>query len=105
MNNYRVKETDGKFYPQERTLFFFWDNIKLYDRVARDWFVKSIQDNLYDGTVEYLCCKDNWGTSDGSSPSSILWSWQSASSKSTRSFSKERMNNKKRSTITKEDQL
>lgn len=62
MNNYRVKETDGKFYPQERTLFFFWDSIKLYDRVARNWFVKSIQDNLYDGTVEYLCCKDNWGT-------------------------------------------
>lgn len=28
-------------------------------------FVKSAQDNLYDGTVNYLCCKDNWG--------SILW--------------------------------
>ena len=65
MNNYRVKEIDGKFYPQKRSLIFFWDNIRLYDRAARDWFVKSVQDNLYNGSVDYLVCEDAWG--------SIIW--------------------------------
>lgn len=62
MKNYRVKEIDGKFYPQKRFLIFFWDYIRLYDRESRDWFVKSVQDNLYNGSVEYLVCKDAWGS-------------------------------------------
>ena len=61
MKNFRIKELDGKYYPQERCLFFFWNDIKLYDRVSRDWFVTSIQDNRYNGMVEYLVCKDAWG--------------------------------------------
>ena len=62
MNNYRVKELDGNFYPQERFFFFFWDNIKLVDRVSRDWFVESAENNLFDGTVHYLIAKDAWGS-------------------------------------------
>lgn len=65
MKQYRIKEIDGKFYPQERTFFFFWNDIKLYDRVSRDWFIKSVQDNLYNGTVMYTACEDGWG--------SIMW--------------------------------
>lgn len=61
MNNYRVKEVDGKFYPQERFFFFFWDEIKLEDRESRDWFVQSAENNCYDGTVTYLIAKDAWG--------------------------------------------
>jgi hypothetical protein len=61
MKNYRIKEVDGKFYPQERFFLFFWDNIKLYDRASRDWFIKSAEANCYDGTVEYLIAKDVWG--------------------------------------------
>ena len=61
MKNYRIKELDGKYYPQERSLFF-WNDITLYDRVSRDWFVKSIQDNRYNGMVEYLVAKDAWGS-------------------------------------------
>ena len=60
MKNYRVKEVDGKFYPQERIFFFFWDNVKLEDRASRDWFVQSAEANCYDGTVEYLIAKDAW---------------------------------------------
>lgn len=60
MKKYRVKETNGKFYPQKRSFFFFWDNIKLEDRVSRDWFVQSAEDNIYNGTVNYLACKDAW---------------------------------------------
>ena len=65
MKQYRIKEIDEKFYPQKRTCIFFWDNIRLYDKVSRDWFVTSIQDNLYNGKVDYLVCKDAWG--------SIMW--------------------------------
>lgn len=65
MNNYRVKEIDGKFYPQRRSFIFFWDYIRLYDRDSRDWFVSSVQDNQYNGAVEYLSCKDAWD--------SIIW--------------------------------
>lgn len=61
MKNYRIKELDGKYYPQYRSLFFFWNDIKLYDRASRDWFVKSIEDNRYNGMVEYLVAKDAWG--------------------------------------------
>ena len=61
MNNYRVKEVDGKFYPQERFFFFFWDYVKLEDRESRDWFVQSAEANCYDGTVTYLIAKDAWG--------------------------------------------
>ena len=60
MKAYRVRETNGKFYPQERRFFFFWDDIKLYDRVSRDWFITSVADNCYDGTVTYLVAKDAW---------------------------------------------
>ena len=59
MKNYRIKQVDGKFYPQERICFFFWDNIKLEDRVSRDWFVISL-DN-YNGMATYLKAKDDWG--------------------------------------------
>jgi hypothetical protein len=62
VKNYRVKEIDGKFYPQKRSLIFFWDYIRLYDRESRDWFVQSVQDNLYNGSVDYLVCKDAWGS-------------------------------------------
>lgn len=65
MNNYRVKEIDRKFYPQRRSFIFFWDNIRLKECAARDWFVNSVQDNLYNGSVDYICCKDAWG--------SIIW--------------------------------
>ena len=68
MKHYRVKEIDGNFYPQERFFFFFWDNIKLYDRVSRDWFVSSIQANLYDGPVTYLVAKDAWGATNWLQP-------------------------------------
>lgn len=69
MNNYRIKELDGHFYPQERFFFFFWDNIKLKDRVSRDWFISSVQDNnLYNGTVTYLICKDAWNVTHWFSP-------------------------------------
>lgn len=61
MKNYRVKEIEGKFYPQERFCFFFWYNIRLEDRVSRDWFVESAENNLFDGTVTYLKAKDVWG--------------------------------------------
>ena len=61
MNNYRVKEIDGKFYAQERFFFFFWDDIKLEDRESRDWFIQSAENNCYDGTVDYLMAKDAWG--------------------------------------------
>ena len=29
MKKYRVKEIDGKFYPQERYFLFFWNNINV----------------------------------------------------------------------------
>ena len=68
MKNYRVKEVDGKFYPQERVLLFFWQTIKLYDRAARDWFVQSAEANCYDGTVTYLIAKDAWGVTNWIQP-------------------------------------
>lgn len=68
MKKYRVKEIDGKFYPQERSFFFFWNNIRLYERAARDWFVKSAQNNCYDGTVKYLISKDSWGETNWIQP-------------------------------------
>lgn len=68
MKNYRVKELDGKFYPQERMLFFFWDNIKLEDRVSRDWFIMAAENNRFDGTVHYLIAKDAWGATHYISP-------------------------------------
>lgn len=68
MKNFRVKELDGKFYPQERFFFFFWDTIKLYDRAARDWFVTSAENNCYDGTVTYLIAKDAWGATNWIQP-------------------------------------
>jgi len=60
MKNYRIKEVDGKFYPQEKFFFFFWDNIKLQERAARDWFIRSAETNIYNGTVKYIVCKDAW---------------------------------------------
>lgn len=60
MKNYRIKQIGDIYYPQERTFFFFWVNIKLYDKVSRDWFFQSVQDNIYNGTVNYLACKDAW---------------------------------------------
>lgn len=60
MKKYRIKEVDGKFYPQERFFLFFWDDLKLYNRASRDWFITSAQDNLFNGTVGYLVCKDAW---------------------------------------------
>ena len=68
MKNYRIKELDGKYYPQERSLFFFWNDIKLYDRASRDWFVTSIQDNRYNGSIEYLVAKDAWGVTNWIKP-------------------------------------
>lgn len=68
MKNYRVKEIDGKFYPQERILFFFWDNIKLHDRAARDWFIQSAEANRYDGTVGFLIAKDAWNVTQWIQP-------------------------------------
>lgn len=68
MNQYRIKEIDGKFYPQEKFFFFFWDNVKLHNRVSRDWFINSVQDNLYNGMVEYYACKDGWGVTFWISP-------------------------------------
>ena len=62
MKKYRIKEIAGKFYPQERFLFFFWNDIKLYDKVSRDWFNKSAQDDLDNGAVDYLACRDAWGS-------------------------------------------
>ena len=59
MTKYRIKEINGHFYPQERIFLFLWDNIKLYDRVSRDWFNRTIENNRYNGTVEYH--KDAWG--------------------------------------------
>lgn len=61
MKQFRIKEINGKFYPQERYFFFFWCNIKLHDRVSRDWFIKYFTTNCYDGTVTYLVAKDAWG--------------------------------------------
>lgn len=58
MKKYRIKEIDGKFYPQERLLF--WDNIKLQDRAARDWFVNSLHDDPYKGMAKYFVCRDAW---------------------------------------------
>lgn len=60
MKKYRIKEIDGKFYPQKRSLVFFWDNIRLYDVDARDWFINSDQENPRYGTVDYLVYKDTW---------------------------------------------
>lgn len=60
MKQYRIKEIDGKFYPQERFCFFFWEDIKLRDRASRDWFILSVQDNLYNGQVKYFAAKDAW---------------------------------------------
>ena len=83
MKNYRVKEIDGKFYPQERFFFFFWDNIKLADRASRDWFVTSAENNCYDGTPRKMLvvvvqakqapklkqiAKDAWGTTNWIQP-------------------------------------
>ena len=68
MKNYRVKEVDGKFYPQERVILFFWQTIKIYDRAARDWFVQSAEANCYDGTVTYLIAKDAWGVTNWIQP-------------------------------------
>lgn len=61
MKNYRVKEIDGKFYTQERFFFFFWYDIILEDRVSRDWFVTSLDDNIYNGMATYLVAKDAFG--------------------------------------------
>jgi hypothetical protein len=68
MKKYRIKETDGKFYPQERYFLFFWDNVKLYNRASRDWFFKSAQAGLFDGTVSYQICKDAWDVTHWVSP-------------------------------------
>ena len=68
MKKYRIKQVGDLFYPQERSFLFFWDNIKLYDRASRDWFVKSAQDNLYNGTVGYQICKDAWDVTRWISP-------------------------------------
>lgn len=68
MKKYRIKEVDGKFCPQERFLLFFWDNLKLYSRASRDWFITSAQDNLFNGTVGYLVCKDAWGVTQWLKP-------------------------------------
>ena len=62
MKNYRVKEIDGKFCPQKRSLLFFWDDIRLYDCAARNWFVDSVQENPRYGTVDYIVCRDDWGS-------------------------------------------
>lgn len=62
MKNYRIKQIGDKYYPQERTFFFYWVNIKLYDKVSRDWFFQSVQDNIYNDTVNYFACKYAWGS-------------------------------------------
>ena len=61
MRKYRIKQIDNKYYPQERMLFFFWDNIKLEDMASRDWFVTSLDNNFYNGMATYLKAKDAWG--------------------------------------------
>lgn len=68
MKKYRIKETDGTFYPQESYFLFFWDNVKLYSRASRDWFFKSAQAGLFDGTVSYQICKDAWDVTYWVSP-------------------------------------
>lgn len=68
MKKYRIKETDGTFYPQERYFLFFWDNVKLYSRESRDWFFKSAQAGLYNCTVSYQICKDAWDVTRWVSP-------------------------------------
>ena len=58
MRKYRIKQIGDKFYPQEKSCFFFWVNIKLQDRTTRDWFFTVNQNYHYNGTVNVQ--KDAW---------------------------------------------
>ena len=58
MRKYRIKQIGDKFYPQEKSCFFFWVNIKLQDRATRDWFFTVNQNYHYNGTVKVQ--KDAW---------------------------------------------
>ena len=58
MKKYRIKQIGDKYYPQEKSCFFFWINIKLYDRTTRDWFFTVNQNYHYNGTVKVQ--KDVW---------------------------------------------
>ena len=58
MKKYRIKQIGDKYYPQEKSCFFFWINIKLQDRATRDWFFTVNQNFHYNGTVKVQ--KDVW---------------------------------------------
>lgn len=62
MQKYRIKQVGNEYYPQERMLLFFWDDIKLESRQARDWYLSTFdQSSKYYQESFHITAKDACG--------------------------------------------